>query len=278
MVNTRILVNEFEYFEPKTVAEAVDLLARYGKDAKILAGGTNLLVDMKLEKVGPKYLIYTGKIPELRSIKRVGSEVVVGANVTFFEMMRAPELKDCFMIREAFESVQLEIRRMGTIGGNVCNAAPTASAAPPLLALEAKVKLVSKRGSRVVPLEEVFVGDRRTSLAPDELLTEIHIPLPNSSYGAAFGEIKRKIKFAMVIGRQGNVCNYSRIAMGGDIEKPTRVRNAESLLVGKSLDGNTVKAACAAAVAEIDPENWYVREIAEYLFQKVLQEAWARAR
>ncbi|MBC7218768.1 MAG: FAD binding domain-containing protein [Hadesarchaea archaeon] len=278
MVNTRILVNEFEYFEPKTVAEAVDLLARFGKEAKVLAGGTNLLVDMKLEKVSPKYLIYIGKIPELRSITRAGSDVIIGANVTFFEMMKAAELKDYPLLREAIESVQLEIKRMGTIGGNICNAAPTASAAPPLLALEAKVKLVSKRGSRVIPLEEVFVGDRQTSLAPDELLTEIHIPALDGGCGTAFGEIKRKIKFAAVVSRQGDTCKRCRIAMGGDVERPIRVRNAESLLEGNRVDENTVRSACEAVLAEIDPENWYVREIAQYLFPKVLQEAWERAR
>ncbi|MEM4187778.1 MAG: FAD binding domain-containing protein [Candidatus Hadarchaeum sp.] len=278
MVNTRILFNEFEYHEPKTVAEAVDLLAKYGKEAKILAGGTNLLVDMKLEKVSPKHLIYIGKIPELRSIAKVGSSVVVGANVSFFEMMRAPELKDYRILREAFESIQLEIRRMGTIGGNICNAAPTASAAPPLLALEARVKIVSKKGSRIIPIEELFVGDRQTSLAPDELLTEIHLPAPDEGSGAAFGEIKRKIKFAVVIGRQGEKCKYCRVAMGGDIEKPRRVKEAESLLEGRTFDDNAVNAACEAVLAGIDPEEWYLREIAKYLFQKVVQVAWERAR
>lgn len=278
MVNTRILFNEFEYFEPKTVAEAVDLLTRFGKEAKVLAGGTNLIVDMKLEKVAPKYLIYIGKIPELRSIAKVGSEVVVGANVTFSEMMRAPEFKDYLLLHEAFRSIQLEIRRTGTIGGNICNAAPTASAAPPLLALEAKVKLVSKKGSRVIPLEELFVGDRQTSLAPGELLTEIHIPALDGGWGTAYGEIKRKIKFAAVIGREGEVCKRCKIAMGGDVEKPIRVRNAENLLEGKSFGENTLKAAGEVAISEIDPENWYVREVAQYLFQKVLREAWVRAR
>ncbi|MGQ9788455.1 MAG: FAD binding domain-containing protein [Candidatus Hadarchaeaceae archaeon] len=278
MVNTRILVNEFEYFEPKTIAEAVDLLARFGKEAKVLAGGTNLLVDMKLEKVNPKSLIYIGKIPELRSITRVEPEVVVGANVTFFEMMRAPELEGYSILHEALKSVQLEIRRMATIGGNICNAAPTASAAAPLLVLEAKVKLASKRGTRVIPLEEVFMGDRQTSLAPDELLTEIYIPALDGGWGAAFGEIKREIKFAAVIGRQGDVCKRCRIAMGGDVEKPRRVRNAENLLVGNRFDENTIRSAGKAAIGEIDPDNWYVREIAEYLFQKVLQEAWEKAR
>jgi len=278
MVNTRILTSEFEYFEPKTVKEAVSLLAKYGKDAKVLAGGSNLLVDMKIGKVDPKYIIYIGKIPELRTISKIGTDVVVGANASFFDMMRSQELKDCSILLEALKSIQIEIKRMGTIGGNICNAAPTASAAPPLLVLNARVKVVSERGSRMIPIEEVYTGNRKTSLAPDELLTEVHIPALNSGYGAAFGEIKRKIKFAAVIGRQENICKYCRISIGGAVEKSKRVKKAESILEGKSFNESAVEAACAAAIEEIDPDNWYVREIAKDLFRKVVQKAWERAR
>jgi len=278
MTNTRILESEFEYFEPKTVKEALSLLSKYKGDAKVLAGGSNLLVDMKIGKASPKYVIYIGKIPELHSVSKTGTDIVVGANMSFFDMIKSKEMKDCQILLEALKSIQIEIKRMGTIGGNVCNAAPTASAAPSLLVLNARVKVVSEKGSRTIPIEEVYAGSRKTSLAPDELLTEVHIPELASGYGAAFGEIKRKIKFAAVLSRQGDTCKYCPISIGGAIEMSKRVKKAESILEGKKFDESVVDAACAAAIEEIDPDNWYVREIAKDLFRKVVQKAWERSR
>ena len=278
MTNTRILTSEFEYLEPKTVKEAVSLLAKYGEDAKVLAGGSNLLVDMKIGKAEPKYVIFIGKIPELETISKTGTEVIVGANMSFFDMLKSRELKDCTVLLEALKSIQIEIKRMGTIGGNVCNAAPTASAAPSLLVLNAQVKVVSEKESRTIPIEEVYTGNRKISLAPDELLTEVHIPALASGYGAAFGEIKRKIKFAAVLARQGDTCKHCRISIGGAIEMSKRVKNAESVLEGKKFNESAVEAACVAAIEEIDPDNWYVREIAKDLFKRVVQKAWERSR
>ncbi|MFH1821129.1 MAG: FAD binding domain-containing protein [Methanobacteriota archaeon] len=277
MTNTRILTSEFEYLEPKTVKEATGLLAKYGKEAKVLAGGSNLLVDMKIGKTDPKYVIYIGKIPELHSISKAGTDVVVGANVSFHDMIKSPELKDS-ILPEALKSIQIEIKRMGTIGGNVCNAAPTASAATPLLVLNAKVKVVGENGSRTIPIEEVYTANRETSLAQDELLTEVHIPELTKGHGAAFGEIKRKIKFAAVLGRQGDTCNYCRIAIGGSVDMTKRVKKAESAIEGKKFNDSVLDEACSAAVEEIKKDNWYVREIAKDLFKKVVQKAWEKAR
>lgn len=277
MTNTRILTSEFDYFEPKTVKEAVSLLAKHGEGAKALAGGSNLLVDMKIGRADPKCIVYIGKIPELRTISKVGTEVVVGANITFFEAMKSNELKSYLVLMEAFKSVQIEVKRMGTIGGNICNAAPTASSALPLLVLNAKVKVVGEKGARMVPVEEIYAGNRKTTLAQDELLTEIHIPALASGHGAAFGELKRKIKFAAVLGRQGDTCNYCRVAIGGTVEMSKRVKKAESALEGKKFSDGAIDAACAATLEEIDPDNWYVGEVAKDLFQKVVKKAWERA-
>ncbi len=278
MTNTRILTSEFDYFEPRTVKEAVGLLAKRREGTKVLAGGSNLIVDMKIGRADPKCLIFIGKIPELHTISKSGSDVVVGANVTFSEAMQSNELKNCTILMEAFKSVQIEVKKMGTIGGNICNAAPTASSALPLLVLNAKVKAVSEKGARTVPIEEVYAGNRKTTLAPDELLTEVHIPALAGGQGAAFGELKRKIKFAAVLGRQGDTCSHCRIAIGGTVEMSKRVKKAESALEGKKFSDGAIDAACAAALEEIDPDNWYVREVAKDLFQKVVKKAWERAR
>ena len=277
MTNTRILTNEFEYHDPKTVKEAVSLLAGC-EGAKVLAGGSNLLVDMKMGKADPKHLIYIGKIPELRTISKAGADVIVGANMSFSDVMKSRELKDCAILMEALKSIQIEVKMMGTIGGNICNAAPTASASLPLLVLNAKVKTVSEKGSRTIPIEDVFTGNRCTCLSGGELLTEIHIPALASGYGAAFVELKRKIKFAVVLGRQGDTCNYCRIAIGGTVEMTHRVKKAESALEGKKFNDSALDAACVAALNEIDPDNWYVREVAKDLFQKVVKKAWERSR
>ncbi len=277
MVNTRIITSEFEYYEPKTVKEAIDVIVEFGKEAKILAGGSNLIVNMKTGKIDPKYLIYVGKIQELDYIKKEGEEVKVGALATFHDMIKSQELKEFPILSEALKSVSIEVQCMGTIGGNLCNAAPTASSIPPLLVLGARVKVDSLDGSRTMHLEELFSGKRQTVLSPGELLTEVQIPVVPDGNGAAYGELKRKIRVAAMLGRQGDVCKSCKIALGGALDVPRRARKAEIVLEGNKFN-DVVDKVCSSAAEEIDPKKWYVREVAKDVVKKVLERAWEGAK
>ena len=142
--NTHILVQEFEYLEPNTVAEATSLLAQYGGQARIMAGGTDLLVQMKMERRNPAFVVNIAKIPELNGISANGDGIEIGATTTIRSLFRSELVNQRYAaLAEAcnwFSTIQIMV--MGTVGGNLCNASPAADTAPPLLCFDAHVTLV----------------------------------------------------------------------------------------------------------------------------------------
>ena len=184
MANTHVLSQEFEYLEPKTIEEAVALLAAYQGKAKLIAGGTDLLVGMKMGKITPQYLINIARIPALRYlIKDKGLRI--GSLTTFRDMERFQGIKEKYMaLFEASKSVSsVQIKTMGTIGGNLCNASPAADSVPPLIAFGATVRLVGSNSERTLSLEEFFVGPGMTKLSPEEMLVEVEVPAIERSGG-----------------------------------------------------------------------------------------------
>ncbi|MCK4721855.1 MAG: FAD binding domain-containing protein, partial [Dehalococcoidia bacterium] len=157
----------FEYFEPVTVEEALSLLEKYGEKAKVLAGGTDLVVVMREREIRPQYVINIGRIAGLSYINLDGgSGPKIGALTTISEIEHSPVLGSRYRIisQAASKLANIAIRNMATIGGNLCNAAPSADMAPPLLALKAAVKLAGTAGERVVPLEGFFISPGLTTL------------------------------------------------------------------------------------------------------------------
>jgi len=156
----------FEYFEPETIKEALSLLGKYQEKARILAGGTDLVVMMREREIRPRYVINLGRIPGLSYINLNGKGLRIGALTTIAELEHSPVLKQNYRIihQAASQLAIIAIRNMATIGGNLCNAAPSADMAPPLLALKASVKLAGTNGERIIPLEEFFTGPGITTL------------------------------------------------------------------------------------------------------------------
>jgi carbon-monoxide dehydrogenase medium subunit len=290
MVNTHILAQEFLYHEPRTLAEAASLLQTHEAAAKILAGGTDLLVQMKLGKIIPEHLIQISKISELQFLT-VGKGLRVGPLVVFRELEKSPVVRDKYTaLFEAAHSVtSIQIRNMGTLAGNLCHASPASDSAPALIALRAQLRLLGTKGTRTLPLEDFYVGPGKTHLLPDELLAEIFIPELGSASGSAFLKLTRvaadlaKVNVAAFIQREKDVCRECRIVMGAVAPKPLRLKQTEEILKGKRFEDNLCHLAGEKAAEEIQPITdirstaWYRREVTKILVRDVLKEAWIRA-
>ena len=289
MVNTRILSEEFEYVEPKTVEEAVHYLATYNKRAKVVAGGTDLLVQMKMGKVHPDCLINISRIPSLRYLIE-GRGLRIGSLTTFREIERSQGIKKKYTaLFEAARSVSsVQIKTMGTVGGNLCNASPAADSAPPLIAFGAKVKLVEGNCENAVPLEEFFIRTGETVLSPRGLLVEVEVPEISGETGSAFLKMGRvsadlaKVSVCVAVVREGDLCLDCKIVMGSVAKTPLRTRKAEVILKGKKFGEDLAEKASHQVSEEIQPRTrrstaWYKREVSQVMVRNALRLAWKRA-
>jgi carbon-monoxide dehydrogenase medium subunit len=289
--NTHILVQEFEYLEPTTIDEATLLLAKYGEKARIMAGGTDLLVQMKMERRSPQYVINISKIPSLNRIIANDDGVDIGATTTVRSLHKSPVINARYTaLSEAcnwFSTIQIMV--MGTVGGNLCNASPAADTAPPLLCFDAEVTLASRSGERTLPLEDLFLGPGKTALRADQMLTGLHLPSVSGGTGSAFMKIGRvvadisKACAAVKIVREGSLIRDCRIALGSVAPTPVRVREAEAALIGQPFDEELAEYAAQIACAEIKPitdvrsTQEYRKQVSGVMVRDALHLAWARA-
>lgn len=287
--NTRIVAHEFDYVRAETILEATTHLSKYGEKARVIAGGTDLLVQLKMGQPAPDVLIDIRNIPELRGVHRHDG-LRIGAVTSFREIQAS------LIILEEYTALQQaarwvshrQIRTMGTIGGNICNASPAADSAPPLLVFDAKLKLSSLSGSRVVPLEDFFVGPGATLLERGELLVEIQLPQLPHNTASAFLKVGRtctdlaKVNVAVALNRDGTDIGWCAIALGAVAERPIRARAAEALLAGKAYSESLVEEASWQASHDIRPitdvrsSAEYRTDLAKALVADALRLAWQR--
>jgi carbon-monoxide dehydrogenase medium subunit len=290
-----VLVDEFEYLEPETIPEAIDLLSKFGPDAKLIAGGTDLLLDMKMGKVKPKFLISLDKISDLRFIADGGETLRIGAMTTIAEIEKSKLIKDrCPLLSEAAQVMgSVQIRNMATIGGNICNALPSADLPPALVALDATVKVVGKNCEKTMPLEEFFAGVRKTKLEQSEILKEVQVRATQGRTGTSFLKLgKTHVDLAIVnaaaritLAKSGE-CKEARIAIGGGVA-PTliRARESEEMLEGRMIDENLFAKAAEKACEKLSPREtsfraspWYKAEATKAIVKRALAKAFERAR
>lgn len=291
LVDTRVLATPFEYFEPLSTKEAVDVLGRYGERAAVLAGGTDLLIRMKQRLTEPKYIVNIKKIEELKVIEDKGDFLRVGSTANLLEIENSDIVKEKFpALREAIMSIgALQIRFMATLGGNLCNASPAADSAPALVVLGAKVKLLSSSGARVLTLDEFFTGLRKTAIKPGELLVEIQVPYPPPGTGTSFLRLTRaavdiaKVNAAALLTVQEDVVYSCGIALGSVAPTTMRAKKAEALLLGKKVTEKAIAEAARTASEEIKPIT-DIRSTARYridasrvLVRRGLRLAWDRS-
>ncbi|MEE8442557.1 MAG: FAD binding domain-containing protein [Dehalococcoidia bacterium] len=291
MTDSHILVREFEYLEPASVEEAVALLSRYGDRARVLAGGTDLVVQMKMERLAPEYLISLRKVSELDGIVFQQDGLRIGAGTTIRAIRDDAKIKAWYpALAEAcaaFSTTQVQV--MGTIGGNLCNASPAADCAPALIACGADVVVTGAQGERRLPLEELFLGPGRTALRAGELLVAVVLERPRPGTGSTFLKVSRvaadiaKVNAAVMLVREGNRIVDARLAFGSVAPTPLRVQRAEAVLVGRTFAVDLVAEAARVASEEVTPIDdvrstaWYRREIVRVLAHDGMHTAWERA-
>jgi len=289
--NTKILAQEFEYLAPKTLNEALSLLEKYkDKSARILAGGTDLLVKMKTIDLKTNYLINIKNIPELNFIDTADG-LKIGAAVSLSHIERTGKVKERYpALYEGIKSMAaIAVRNMGTIAGNICNASPAADTIPSLIAYGAEVKLVSKRGERTVSVEDFITGVGKTVIGADELITQVNIPEMSKNSGSAFskkGRVKAdiaKINLAAYLEREDNICKDCKIVFGSVAVKAIRAKEAESLLKGQTVSASLIDKIAKKASEEIKPIDdirsslEYRTDIARVIVEDTVKIAWERA-
>ncbi|MBI4318578.1 MAG: xanthine dehydrogenase family protein subunit M [Chloroflexi bacterium] len=259
-----MIIPEFEYHSPHTIQEACVLLAQLGPRAKLLSGGSDLLVKMKNGLMAPAHLVSIKNLASLKGIRyEAGTGVIIGARATHNEVMNSDILLEKYRsVSEAAHSMAAyQIRSIGTIGGNLVNAVPSADMPPILIALDATVRIVGCNGERVVPLEDFFLGPGKTVLDGDEILTEIVIPdqpTTGSNY-IKFG-LRRAGALAVAgvassVTIAGDTCGDVRIVLGAVAPVPIRARQAENVLRGKQISPELIDQAGKIAAAESKPIN-----------------------
>ena len=263
---------EYEYYRASNLEEVLKLLAELD-NVKVLAGGTDLVLDMKTGRYKPKYVVDVGGLKELKYIEDAGTALRIGALVTVQELLDSPVIrgKAPLLTLAAREFAYWQIRNVATIGGNLCNASPAADMAPPLLVYEASVKAMSTRGSRLIPLVEFFQGPRKTALAKDELLVEVIVPYRQvEGYGFAYAKVGRRrghdmsiVAVAVALKLESNVVSDVRVALNSVAPVPTRAYTVERALRRKTFTPESVEEAARLVEKDIKPIT-DVRAPAEY--------------
>jgi carbon-monoxide dehydrogenase medium subunit len=254
----------FEYHAPASLPEALELLSRWGEKAKVFAGGTDLLVSMKKREVLPNHLINLKGISELKGISDEKEGLKIGALVTLGEIERSKTVKEEYSILWEAVSVMAspQVRTLGTIGGNLSSAVPSADTAPPLIALGASVSLKGIQGERRVRVEDFFRGPGESVLKPDEILTQILIPKPSDGSGGTYLKMMRRnaLDLALVgvavflrLDLNKQLCREARIVLGAVAPTPIRAPKAEQILIGKEMNEALAKEAGRTASEEARP-------------------------
>jgi len=254
----------FEYDDPASLDAALDLLARYGDECKVLAGGQSLVPLMNFRLARPGRLIDINGIDSLAGIKLEGGSLSIGAMTRHVDLERSEEVAHGWpLLAEAIGWVgHGQIRNRGTVGGSVAHADPAAELPAALAVLDAKFHIRSKRGARTVGWDQFFVAEFTTSLAPDELLISIEVPPIEAGTATAFVEYARRHgDFALggaavmiKVARDGS-CEKASIALLSAGPAPVRARNAEAMLAGKTLDEAVIGAAADEAVRDLHPTS-----------------------
>ena len=288
-----MVLPKFDYFSCETIEEACSFLSKYNGDAKILAGGTDLLVKMKHKQVTPRYLIDIKRVPDLSYIRQDESgRVRIGVLTTIQTIKNSPVIKKKFSVLNQAASVlgTRQVRNLATLGGNLCNASPAAECAPALITLGAKARVIGVHGERLVSMEEFFVGPGETLLQRDEILTELLMPtLPDSTAGVYLKHSTRRVDVAIVgvgavITLDGKKCQDIKIALGAVGPTPFRAKKAESILRGQELSEELLEKVAEAASAEsfpIDDIRGYTdyrRGMVEVLVKEGIKQAATQAR
>jgi len=282
----------FDYHSPRTLAEAIDLLGRYGDDAKELSGGQSLLPMLKLRLGAAGHLVDIGRIPDLEYVREEDGMLKIGGRTREAALEASDLVRKKYPILADTAAVIADplVRNLATVGGNLAHGDPANDHPATMLALGARVVATGPKGARTIPIDEFFTGLFSTALAPDEILTEIQIPVPPPKSGGAYVKLERKVgDFAtaaaaaqVTLGAGGRI-ERAGIALTNAGPKPIRVSAAEDFLKGKTGGAGEIAEASRLAGQAADPSAdrrgsvEYKKEMARILTARALATAIARA-
>lgn len=276
----------YDYHEPESVPEALDLLARHGEDAHLVAGATAFTLLWRQGLLRPGHVIGLRRIAALGGITRADGGVVIGATITHREIERSADVaRYCPAVTRTFASVAtVRVRNQATIGGNLAHADPAQDPPPMLMALGAEVVVTSVSGERVIPVGDLFVDVFTTSLRPDEILTSVRLPAIAPSTRATYlkflpqtADDYATVSVAAVlrIEGDGSVADV-RVALGACGPTPLRARSVEAALAGARPDSRRIADAAALVADDIEPFDdvrgsaAYKRDMARLWTQRAL--------
>jgi carbon-monoxide dehydrogenase medium subunit len=287
-------VNRFDFRAPTSLDETVQLLNEHGEEARLIAGGTALVILMKQGLVQPALLVGLGQLPDLRGVEADDSGLRIGALTTHREVEISPLVEARLpVLADTLRKVAtVRIRNVGTIGGNLAHADPNQDPPVTLIALGASVELASAGAERVVALEEFFTDYYETTLQPGEVIKSIRVPgLPPRS-GSVFEKFLPRtaddyatvaVAAVITLDESGERCQDVRVALGSVGPTPIRSARAEEVLRGQSPTEKAIREAAALVPAELDPISdirgsaEYKRDMAEVWVRRSLQQAVVRA-
>ncbi|WKY45047.1 xanthine dehydrogenase family protein subunit M [Eubacteriaceae bacterium ES2] len=277
------------YFEPSTVDECIQILAEQKSDVKLLAGGTDLVIRMRSRVLKPKAVVSLNAIPELSEVTVKEDGLYIGAMARLMDVSKSELLTGAWKIIKtgAGNVSSMQVRNIATIGGNTCNASPSADTVPGLVVSGAMANIVGKNGSRSVLLEDFFTGPGKTVLAEDEMLVGFIVPKYADKTGAVYKKysIRGDTDIAIIgvagkvtLNEQGAVADV-KIALGGVAPTVMRVPAAEDLLKGKMLTDQLIEEAAVVASEACKPitdaraTKEYRKEMVMVWVQHVLKDA-----
>jgi len=282
----------FDYHAPKTLSEAVGLLERYRDEAKVLSGGQSLLPLLKLRLAQVAHVVDIGRVPGLEYIKEEEGFLKIGGRTRESTLERSELIRGKYPILADTTAVIADplVRNLATVGGNLAHGDPANDHPATMLALGAEVVATGPKGERTIPIDKFFTGLFTTALAPDEILTEIKIPIPPPRSGGAYVKLERKVgDFAtaasaaqLTLGKNGQVERVG-LALTNAGPKPVKATRAEQYLQGKQPDDEAIAEAARLASQDCDPTAdrrgsvEYKREMARVLSARALKKAAQRA-
>ena len=280
-------MHSFDYQQPRSMAEALDLLSAYGHEAYPLAGGTDLIVGLRSGRSRPRVVVDVKRLADLGpAIDVANGRFSITAPTTLREVISDTRIRSCIpSLVEAARTVgSVQIRSRATLIGNICNASPAADTAPPMLAHNAEVALISREGSRRLPLEDFMVGPRRTALQPGEMVTAIEIRVPAPSTASSFVRLTRRrgVDLAIVSVSCTVAGTVTTLAFGAVGPKPFAISDDSGVLADPNAAADArietlrTMVAHAAPISDVRGSREYRQAMLLALSQRALQIALRR--
>lgn len=286
------MIHDFTYLKPGTVKEALTMLADHAEECKVICGGQSLLIVMRQGLVTVDYLIDLKGLNELNYIKYDEKEgLKLGATTTHRTIEKSDVIKKSYPILAAMEEklASIQVRNWGTIGGNIAHADSAGDPAPVLISLDARVKLGSAKGERVMSLEEFYTDLFETAMEHDEIVLEVQVPPKPPKSGSAYQKFNLLendqgiVAVAATVTVDNGVCKDARIVLGNAGVTPIRAKSAEQVLMGKKLTDALFAEAGVAAAGDADPVSdihssaEFRKHLITVLTKRMVKQAWDQA-